>query len=62
MHDLQVSIVSAGIAVLALGRALLSRGFRAEIVERATAWSVSGTGLYVPGNGVRAMAAPTTAA
>jgi 2-polyprenyl-6-methoxyphenol hydroxylase-like FAD-dependent oxidoreductase len=57
VHDPQVLIVGAGIAGLALGRSLLSRGISAEIVERATGLSVSGAGLYLPGNGVRAMAA-----
>jgi 2-polyprenyl-6-methoxyphenol hydroxylase-like FAD-dependent oxidoreductase len=57
VHDLQILIVGAGIAGLSLGRALLSRGFSVEIVERATAWPVSGAGLYLPGNGVRAIAA-----
>jgi 2-polyprenyl-6-methoxyphenol hydroxylase-like FAD-dependent oxidoreductase len=57
VHDPQVLIVGAGIAGLSLGRALLWRGFSVEIVERATAWAVSGAGLYLPGNGVRAIAA-----
>jgi 2-polyprenyl-6-methoxyphenol hydroxylase-like FAD-dependent oxidoreductase len=57
MHDPQVLVVGAGIAGLALGRALLSGGVSAEIVDRATAFPATGAGLYVPGNGVRAMAA-----
>jgi 2-polyprenyl-6-methoxyphenol hydroxylase-like FAD-dependent oxidoreductase len=50
-------IVGAGIAGLALGRALLSRGFSVEVIERAAAWPVTGAGLYLPGNGVRAITA-----
>jgi 2-polyprenyl-6-methoxyphenol hydroxylase-like FAD-dependent oxidoreductase len=57
MHDPQVLIVGAGLAGLAVGRALLSRGVSAEIVDRATAFPVAGAGLYLPGNGVRAIAA-----
>jgi 2-polyprenyl-6-methoxyphenol hydroxylase-like FAD-dependent oxidoreductase len=55
-RDEAILIVGAGIAGLALGRALHSRGFRAEIVERANGWTLQGAGLYVPGNGVRAVA------
>jgi 2-polyprenyl-6-methoxyphenol hydroxylase-like FAD-dependent oxidoreductase len=50
-----VLIVGAGIAGLALGRALRARGFEPEIVERAAAPDSAGTGLYLPGNGVRAL-------
>ena len=57
MHDPQVLIVGAGIAGLAVGRALLSRGVSGEIVDRATAFPVAGAGLYLPGNGVRAITA-----
>jgi 2-polyprenyl-6-methoxyphenol hydroxylase-like FAD-dependent oxidoreductase len=57
MHEPRVLIVGAGIAGLAVGRALLSRGVSAEIVDRATAFPVAGAGLYLPGNGVRAIAA-----
>ena len=52
-----VLIVGAGIAGLALGQALRGRGFNPEIVERAPAWAPAGTGVYLPGNGVRALAA-----
>lgn len=57
MHDAKVLIVGAGIAGLSLGRTLLSHGFSVEIVERARDWPVSGAGLYLPGNGMRAIAA-----
>ncbi len=53
----RILIVGAGIAGLALGRALRQRGFAAEIIERVAAWPTGGTGLYVPGNGVRALGA-----
>jgi 2-polyprenyl-6-methoxyphenol hydroxylase-like FAD-dependent oxidoreductase len=52
-----VLIVGAGIAGLALGQALRARGFNPEIVERAPALAPTGTGIYLPGNGVRALAA-----
>ena len=50
-----VLIVGAGIAGLALGRALRARGISAEIIERTTAWTPAGTGIYLPANGVRAL-------
>ena len=48
-------IVGAGIAGLALARALHQRGITAEVVERATEWEPSGAGLYLPANAVRAL-------
>ncbi len=53
----RILIVGGGIAGLALGRALRTRGFAPEIIERAVSWPAAGTGLYLPGNGVRALAA-----
>jgi 2-polyprenyl-6-methoxyphenol hydroxylase-like FAD-dependent oxidoreductase len=53
----RVLIVGGGIAGLALGRALRQRGFAPEIIERAASWPTTGTGLYLPGNGVRALRA-----
>jgi 2-polyprenyl-6-methoxyphenol hydroxylase-like FAD-dependent oxidoreductase len=50
-----VLIVGGGIAGLALALALRDQGFAPEIVERASSWSPGGTGLYIPGNGVRAL-------
>jgi 2-polyprenyl-6-methoxyphenol hydroxylase-like FAD-dependent oxidoreductase len=44
-----VLIVGAG---LALARAVRQREIAVEIVERATKWDPTGTGLYLPGNGV----------
>ena len=52
---LRVLIVGAGIAGLALARALCQRGIIAEVVERTTDWEPSGTGLYLPANAVRAL-------
>jgi 2-polyprenyl-6-methoxyphenol hydroxylase-like FAD-dependent oxidoreductase len=52
----RILIVGGGIAGLALGRALRKQGFVPEIVERAASWPAGGTGLYLPGNGVRALA------
>ena len=48
-------IVGAGVAGLALARALQRRGVTAEVVERMTQWQPSGAGLYLPGNAVRAL-------
>jgi 2-polyprenyl-6-methoxyphenol hydroxylase-like FAD-dependent oxidoreductase len=52
---LRVLIVGAGIAGLALARALRQRDITAEVVERATEWQPSGGGLYLPANAVRAL-------
>jgi 2-polyprenyl-6-methoxyphenol hydroxylase-like FAD-dependent oxidoreductase len=52
---LRILIVGGGIAGLALGRALRQQGFVPEIVERAESWPMGGTGLYLPGNGLRAL-------
>ncbi|MEO5820530.1 MAG: FAD-dependent monooxygenase [Vicinamibacteraceae bacterium] len=38
-------------------RALRRRGIDADLIERAPAWSSIGTGIYMPGNGVRALEA-----
>ena len=53
----RILIVGGGIAGLALGRALREQGFVPEIIERAAMWPAGGTGLYLPGNGVRALRA-----
>jgi 2-polyprenyl-6-methoxyphenol hydroxylase-like FAD-dependent oxidoreductase len=52
----RVLIVGAGIAGLALARAVRQRDITAEIVERATEWKLTGAGLYLPGNAVRGLA------
>jgi 2-polyprenyl-6-methoxyphenol hydroxylase-like FAD-dependent oxidoreductase len=51
----RILIVGGGIGGLALGRALGQRGFTAEIIERAGSWPASGAGLFIPGNGARAL-------
>ena len=53
---MRVLVVGAGIAGLALVRALSQRGLTAEVVERENVWQVGGAGLYLPGNAVRALA------
>lgn len=57
MQNHRVLIVGAGIAGLALGRALRAAGFAPEIVERSAAWENAGAGLYLPANGMRALGA-----
>lgn len=52
---MRVLIVGAGVAGLALARALHRRGITAEVVERASEWPTAGAGLYLPGNAVRAL-------
>ena len=52
---LRVLIVGAGIAGLALARALQLRGIAAEVVERPAEWEASGAGMYLPGNCARAL-------
>ncbi len=51
----RVLIVGAGIAGLALARALRMRGITADIVERTAEWDASGAGMYLPGNCARAL-------
>jgi FAD-dependent urate hydroxylase len=53
----RILIVGGGIAGLALARALGRQGLVSEIIERTSSWPTSGTGLYLPGNGVRALGA-----
>jgi 2-polyprenyl-6-methoxyphenol hydroxylase-like FAD-dependent oxidoreductase len=50
-----VLIVGAGIAGLALARALHQRGIAAEVVERTTQRYPRGAGLFLPANAVRAL-------
>jgi 2-polyprenyl-6-methoxyphenol hydroxylase-like FAD-dependent oxidoreductase len=52
---LRVLIVGAGVAGLALARALYQRGITVEVVERIGEWRPTGAGLYLPGNAVRAL-------
>jgi 2-polyprenyl-6-methoxyphenol hydroxylase-like FAD-dependent oxidoreductase len=55
MSDTRVLIVGAGIAGLALAKALHERDIASDVVERAADWSRTGTGLFLPANAVRAL-------
>jgi FAD-dependent urate hydroxylase len=55
VKDLRILVVGAGIAGLGAARALRQRGFVADVVERETAWTDVGAGIYLPGNTVRAL-------
>jgi 2-polyprenyl-6-methoxyphenol hydroxylase-like FAD-dependent oxidoreductase len=48
-------IVGGGMAGLALAIALRQQGRAPELIERARAWPTSGAGLYLVGNGTRAL-------
>lgn len=52
---MRILIVGAGIAGLATRRALLRRGFSVRLVERNQTAGIGGAGLFLPGNGVRAI-------
>ena len=49
-------IVGAGIAGLAAAIALRRTGWQVEVIDRAGGPDDAGTGIYLPGNGVRALA------
>ena len=51
----RILIVGAGLAGLALARALGQAGFTPELIEGQAGWEVAGTGMYLPANGVRAL-------
>jgi 2-polyprenyl-6-methoxyphenol hydroxylase-like FAD-dependent oxidoreductase len=53
----RILIVGAGVAGLALGRALRQQGVAVEIVERRDAWEIVGAGIFLPANGSRALRA-----
>jgi predicted oxidoreductase len=57
MEQLRVLVVGAGLAGLALARSLRQAGFATEVIDRAAAWEVAGTGIYLPANGARALRA-----
>jgi FAD-dependent urate hydroxylase len=57
LENCRILVVGAGIAGLALARALRQRGCSADIIERNTRWSDAGTGMYLPGNALRALRA-----
>jgi FAD-dependent urate hydroxylase len=50
-----VLIVGGGIAGLALAPMLKRIGVAVEVIEREPAWRSAGTGIYLPGNAVRAL-------
>jgi FAD-dependent urate hydroxylase len=55
--DLSILVVGGGIAGLAVARTLRLAGFRPDVVERLPATTVAGAGIYLPGNGARALRA-----
>jgi FAD-dependent urate hydroxylase len=54
---LRILVVGAGIAGLAAARTLRQAGFRPDVVEKLSATTVAGAGIYLPGNGARALRA-----
>ena len=57
MSEKRILVVGAGVAGLAAARTLTRAGFTAEVVERQPSWDEAGTGVYLPGNAVRALRA-----
>jgi FAD-dependent urate hydroxylase len=57
MEQLRILVVGAGMAGLAMARALRQVGSDPEVIDRAAAWEVAGTGIYLPANGARALRA-----
>jgi FAD-dependent urate hydroxylase len=55
INELRVLVVGAGLAGLAAARALHGAGAMVEVVERSGGPTGEGTGLYLPGNAVRAL-------
>jgi FAD-dependent urate hydroxylase len=55
MSGRRVLIVGGGIAGLALARMLPRIGVWPEVIEREQVWRPAGTGMYLPGNAVRAL-------
>ena len=51
----RVLVVGGGIAGLALAPMLARTGVAVEVIEREPAWRHAGTGIYLPGNAVRAL-------
>jgi len=57
MKRCRILVVGGGLAGLALARALDEAGFAPQVIERAAGWQVSGAGMYLQANGVRALRA-----
>jgi 2-polyprenyl-6-methoxyphenol hydroxylase-like FAD-dependent oxidoreductase len=57
MDQRRALIVGGGIAGLALAPMLARTGVAVEVIERTPAWQPVGTGMYLPGNAVRALRA-----
>jgi 2-polyprenyl-6-methoxyphenol hydroxylase-like FAD-dependent oxidoreductase len=53
----RILIVGGGIAGLTLATALHRQGFRAELVERSSAWHAIGAGILLHANGLRVLRA-----
>ncbi|MET8464849.1 FAD-dependent oxidoreductase, partial [Micromonospora zamorensis] len=52
---LRILVVGAGIAGLAVARALRLAGFRPDVTDRLPPGESTETGLYLPGNAARAL-------
>jgi 2-polyprenyl-6-methoxyphenol hydroxylase-like FAD-dependent oxidoreductase len=52
---IRILVVGAGIAGLSLARALRLRALDTELVERSIDWPIAAAGIYIPGNGTRAL-------
>ncbi len=51
----KIVISGGGIAGLATARVLQNQGYYIKIIEKQPEWQISGTGLYLPSNGVVAL-------
>jgi 2-polyprenyl-6-methoxyphenol hydroxylase-like FAD-dependent oxidoreductase len=54
-EERRVLVVGGGIAGLATAHALGRNGIPCDVIERSTAWSHPGAGMYLPANAVRAL-------
>ena len=50
-----ILVVGGGFAGLATARALAGAGFSVDLVERKSAWTGAGAGIYLPENAARAV-------